>query len=70
MERKKPWRVRVRRAEEVWVDVEATSAEEAEAQAAVMPRVLSVFGKSATPADKVYSPGAPEGVQESELFPR
>lgn len=70
MQRKKPWKVRVRREEEVWVAVEASTPAEAEILAAQLPKVLSVFGKSATPASRIYVPEPAAGVQEDELFPR
>ena len=59
----KQWRVRVQRAEEVWVAVEAETAAEAEAKAAALPRVVSVFGRSAVPGDYIASDPFPS-VQE------
>lgn len=59
----KQWRVRVQRAEEVWVAVEAETAAEAEAKAVGLPRVISVFGRSAVPGDHIASEAAPS-VQE------
>lgn len=41
------WRVRVTRATEEWIDVEAETAEQAEAAAAGIPRVIGVFPRSA-----------------------
>ena len=59
----KQWRVRVQRAEEVWVAVEAETAAEAEAKAVGLPRVVSVFGRSAVPGDYIASDPFPS-VQE------
>lgn len=60
MARQPIWQVRVRRATEEWVSVEADTALHAEEQAATFPNVLSVFGKSAIRGDKpvgtVYNP--------------
>ena len=52
------YRVRVYRKVEIWVDVDAYSAAEAEAEAAKVPGVLSVFGQSAVRKDFVAA--APE----------
>ncbi len=60
------WRVRVRRAEEVWVDVQAPTAEKAEADAVNLPRVISVFGKSAIRGDQAARPEAAAGVREDD----
>lgn len=49
----KPWRVRVMRAVEVWVDVQAESSAQAEALARNLPQTLSVFGGSAIRADRL-----------------
>lgn len=49
----KPWRVRVIRAVELWVDVQAESSAQAETLARNLPQVLSVFGGSAIRADKL-----------------
>ena len=64
MPRLLPWRVRVRLSVEHWVDVEAETAGLAEAAAANLPNVLSVFGKSAVRADKLAEAQRSEGVQE------
>ncbi len=52
MRKQMTYRVRVRRAVEEWVDVSADTPQQAEAQAALLPQVLSVFGKSAMRGDK------------------
>jgi hypothetical protein len=62
--KKLPWRVRVKLAVEGWVDIEAPNASAAEAEAAKLPNVISVFGLSATLANKVAGVEAPAGVQE------
>ena len=51
MPRRYQWRVRVQRLAEVFVDVEAGDAEEAEKEAAKVPGVKSVFAKSALRTD-------------------
>lgn len=58
------WRVRVRRAIEVWVDVQAVTAGQAEAEAIKLPGVISVFGKSAIRSDEAALPERPAGVRE------
>ena len=65
--KKIPWRVRVKLSIETWVDVTAPDAKAAEAAAAVLPNVISVFGSSATIANKVIGVEAPLGVQEELL---
>lgn len=60
------WRVRVMRKCEDWVDVQATSALQAEAEAIKVPHVLSVFSKSAIPGDSPANLAAPVGVREDE----
>jgi hypothetical protein len=67
MAKKLPWRVRVKLALETWVDIEAPNASIAEAEAAKLPNVISVFRLSATRADKVAGAEAPAGVQEDLL---
>lgn len=59
----KQWRVRVQRAEEVWLAIEAETAAEAEAKAVGLPRVISVFGRSAVPGDQIATDPTPS-VQE------
>lgn len=58
------WRVRVKRAIEDWVDVEAGSAAEAEVKAAAVPGVLSVFQRSAVRGDLKMDAERPAGVRE------
>lgn len=58
------WRVRVRRAIEVWVDVQAVTAAQAEIEAVYVPGVISVFGKSAIRGDEAALPEHPPGVME------
>lgn len=58
------WRVRVKRAVEVWVDVEAVSRVQAELEAAKVPGVVSVFGMSAIRGDEAVRPEPPEGVKD------
>lgn len=53
------WRVRVRRAVEEWVDIQADTALQAEEQAAMLPQVLSVFGKSAMRGDRPIGSTSP-----------
>jgi hypothetical protein len=65
--KKLPWRVRVKLALETWVDIEATTASIAETEAAELPNVISVFGSSATLANKIAGVEAPAGVQEELL---
>lgn len=66
MARPQPWRVRVRRAIETWVDVEATSGPEAESEAAKVPGVISVFGRSALRGDESAKPLPLPGVEDEE----
>jgi hypothetical protein len=49
---------------EVWADVTASSAADAEAQAATVPGVLMVFAKSAMRADEAAIPERPAGVRD------
>lgn len=58
------WRVRVKRAVEVWVDVQAVTSAQAEADAVNLPGVISVFGKSAIRGDEAALPERPAGVRE------
>jgi hypothetical protein len=64
MPRPAQWRVRVKRSVELWVDVLAHSAIEAEAEAAKVPQVLSVFAKSAIRADEAAPPERLAGVED------
>ena len=54
MTRPSPWRVRVMRKMEVWCDVSATSAADAEEQAITVPGVIHVFEKSAIPVSYTH----------------
>jgi len=58
------WRVRVKRAMESWVEVQALSAAQAEIEAAKVPGVINVFGRSAIRADESAAPEPPAGVRE------
>ena len=49
--RPKPWRVRVMRKIEAFVDVEATDVADAETKASHVPGVVHVFPKSAHPVE-------------------
>lgn len=60
------WRVRVRRAMEVWVDVQAVTGAEAEVEAIKLPGVIGVFGKSAIRGDEAALPERAPGVREEE----
>lgn len=62
--RGKPWKVRVKRLIEDWVDVNAHTAREAEDLARVLPGVSFVYAPSAVPADKVAEKGPAIGVEE------
>ena len=64
MARSIPWRVRVNRATEAWVEVQALTVVEAEAEAAKVPGVISVFGRSAIRSDESAVPERPAGVRE------
>ena len=52
MRKQKPWRVRVVRKVEDWVEVHADNPLQAEQLAVVLPMVISVFGGSAIRGDK------------------
>jgi hypothetical protein len=60
----KRWRVRVWKREETWVEIQADSPLQAEAVAASIPFVLSVFGGSAIPANKAVDQVPPPGVED------
>ena len=64
MKRRYAWRVRVRRLVEDWVDVDASTAREAEEEARKCPGVVSVFPGSALPADEADKPDRPPGVED------
>lgn len=66
MRNQKPWQVRVVRAVEEWVTVFADSSKQAEELAAVMPKVLSVFGGSVIRGDKPIDQISPIGVEEGD----
>lgn len=65
--KKLPWRVRVVVKQEAWVDVVAASWAAAELEAATLPNVVSVFGKSAVLANKEAGAELAAGVRE-ELY--
>ncbi len=58
------WRVRVKRAEEVWIDVEAATAELAEIEAIKVPFVIAVFGKSAIPGEQRLFQENPRAIED------
>ena len=58
----KRWRVRVYRKVEEWVEVQADDEIRAEALAAQLPLVVSVFRQSAISADKPLASTDPLGV--------
>lgn len=60
------WRVRVKRAIEDWVDIQAATAAEAEDLAIDRPGVLSVFGKSAVRGDLAIEAVRPVGVRDED----
>jgi hypothetical protein len=66
MSRPKIWKVRVKRAIEEWVDVEANSPLQAELLAANIPFVISVFGGSAMRGDRPIDRAPLVGVEEDE----
>ena len=67
MKQQKLWRVRVKLAVESWVEIAADTPLIAEAEAAKLPGVISVFGRSAIPGDQPAASRTPIGVQE-EMF--
>ncbi len=60
--KKKPWRVRVWRKVEDFVEVRADTAEEAIGLASGLPGIVHVFPASAIPADKPLTSTDPRGV--------
>ena len=66
MSRIPTWRVRVRRAIQDWVDVDAATAAEAEDKANDVPGVISVFKKSAVRGDLRLDADRPPGVRDDE----
>ncbi len=61
---KRRWKVRVMRKIEVWVDVEAENAEQAEQDAANLPHVLQVFERSAVMSTPKGMPVERIGVED------
>lgn len=66
MRKQNIWKVRVRRAVEDWVDVQADTGPEAEVLAASIPQVISVFGKSAMPGNITKEYAKPHGVVDDD----
>jgi hypothetical protein len=64
MAKPKLWRVRVKRAIEDWVQVEAYTPLQAELDAANMIGVVSVFGGSAMRGDRPIDQVRPEGIED------
>ena len=64
MPRLPTWRVRVRRSMETYVEIQATSATEAEAEAQNRPGVTQVFGRSAMRVDQALAEPPIPGVRE------
>ena len=64
MPRRFPWRVRVKKTIEDWVDVDAFTAIEAETEAYKLFGVVSVFPRSAIRTDEVKEDERPIGVRE------
>lgn len=60
------WRVRVKRAMEDWIDVEANSAELAEIEATKVPFVISVFHRSAMPGERKLFRENPRAIEEED----
>lgn len=68
MRGKKPWKVRVRRQIEDWIEIQAFTLAEAEKEAAGRPGVVSIFPGSTILADRPVDPNmmAPAIVVEEE----
>ncbi len=66
MRRQKLWRVRVTRAVEEWVDVQADTPLQAEQLAASMPRVLSVLTGNTIRGDRPIDRIQDAGVEDDE----
>jgi hypothetical protein len=64
MARPSPWRIRVLRSTEDWVEVLALDSNIAYEEAAKVPGVLQVFGGSAIRADHAAVPERPAGVED------
>jgi hypothetical protein len=60
------WRVRVKRAVEDWIDVEASTPEQAEIEATKVPFVISVFHRSAMPGEKKLFRENPRAIEEED----
>jgi len=60
----KKWRVRVYKKVETWIEVQAENSLQAEALAANVPFVLSVFGNSAISGDKPIDGPVPIGMTD------
>ena len=58
------WRVRVKMAQETWIDVEAATAELAEIEATKVPFVIAVFSKSAMPGEQKLFPESPTAIED------
>lgn len=69
-EKPKPWRVRVQRKVEDWVEVLATSPTQAEDLASQLPQVIFVYRPSALRGDKLAVTGAPAVGVEDETEDR
>ena len=61
-----PFRVRVRRSIEDWVDVQAASPQQAEVLAAAVPGVMNVFPRSAVRADLIAGARLPAGIEDED----
>lgn len=64
MPKQESWRVRVMRAVESFVEVEAATPAAAEAAAKNLPGVISVFGRSAISARRPIDPDMPISIEE------
>ena len=64
MMRGKPYKVRVRRSVEDWVDVSAVDGAQAEALARNLPGVIFVFSPSAVLANRLASASVAIGVED------
>ena len=61
-----PFRVRVMRCIEAWVDVQAASPQDAERLAAAVLGVTNVFPRSAIRADLVAGARLPAGIEDED----
>jgi hypothetical protein len=64
MSKPRLWRVRVKRAIEDWVQIEADTPLQAELDAANMIGVISVFGGSAMRGDRPIDQVPPAGIED------